>query len=231
MTTLVTYELEDSIATIRMDDGKVNALSLAMLGEIDAALDRAAADGAVAVLTGRDGRFSAGFDLAQLRAGGPDASAMLRAGFDLAVRMLSFPVPIVVACNGHAIAMGVFLLLSGDARIGVAGPYKITANEVAIGLTMPRAALEICRARLTPADFDRAVTLSEVYSPDGAVAAGFLERAVPAEELGDAARQRAEALRALDMPAHAATKLRARADALQAIREAIDAEFAAVPAS
>ena len=200
-----------------------------MLRELDAALDRAAADEAVVVLTGRDSRFSGGFDLAELRVGGPDASAMLRAGFELAVRILSFPLPVVVACNGHAIAMGVFLLLSADSRIGTEGPYKITANEVSIGLTMPRAALEICRYRLAPADFDRAVTLAEVYSPGDAVAAGFLDRVVPAGELHAASRQRAEALRVLDMPAHAATKLRARADALRVLREAIDSEFAAVP--
>lgn len=43
-----------------MDDGKVNVLSLAMLTELGAALDRAEADRAVVVLTGRDGVFSAG---------------------------------------------------------------------------------------------------------------------------------------------------------------------------
>ena len=151
MGTLVSYQLEDSIATIAMDDGKVNALSLQMLTELNAALDRASADRAVVVLTGRDGIFSAGFDLTVLRAGGSDASAMLRAGFALAKRMLSFPTPVLIACTGHAVAMGVFLLLSGDYRVGAGGPYKITANEVAIGLTMPRAAVEICRQRLTPA--------------------------------------------------------------------------------
>ncbi len=133
-----------------MDDGKVNVLSIPMLGEINAALDQAESAGAVVVLTGRDGRFSGGFDLAVLRAGGPDALTMLRGGFDLAERLLTFPTPVVVACSGHAIAMAAFLLLSGDYRIGAAGPFKITANEVAIGLPMPMAAIEICRQRLTP---------------------------------------------------------------------------------
>ena len=92
---------------------------------------------------------------------------MLRAGFELAERMLSFPMPVVIACTGHAVAMGVFLVLSGDYRIGVAGRYKITANEVAIGLTLPRAAIEICRQRLTPAHFSRATVLAEVFPPSG----------------------------------------------------------------
>lgn len=227
MKPLVTYQPGDSIATVTMDDGKVNALSLQMLMELNVTLDRATEDGAVVVLTGREGVFSAGFDLAVLRAGGSDAVAMLRAGFELAERILSFPTPVLIACTGHAIAMGVFLLLSGDYRIGVVGPHKITANEVAIGLTMPRAAVEICRQRLTPAAFNRAVILAEVFSPADAVAAGFLDRVVPAPELHDVAASAAAELTKLDPDAHAASKLRARAPALKAIRSAIETDHAA----
>jgi enoyl-CoA hydratase len=222
------YALQDSIATIAMDDGKVNALSLQMLKAIDAAFERARNDQASAVvLAGREGVFSGGFDLAALRAGGPDAGAMLRLGFDVAERMLSFPRPVVIACTGHAIAMGVFLLLSGDYRIGAAGDYKIIANEVAIGLTMPRAAVEICRQRLAPAHFNRAVMLSELYSPANAVEAGFLDRVVPPAELHDAARTTAAQLAKLNLEAHAASKLRAREAALTAIRAGIQADFGA----
>ena len=225
MGTLVTYECDGSVATITMDDGKVNALSLTMLTELRAAFEQAAADGAVVVLAGREGRFSGGFDLGVLRAGGPDAVAMLRSGFELAERVLSFPTPVVMACTGHAVAMGVFLLLSGDTIIGTAGPYKITANEVAIGLTLPWAAIEILRNRLTPADFARAANLAEVYSPEAAVAAGFLDRVVAASELHAAARETATALAQLDMAAHIGTKLRTREPALHALRAAIVDEF------
>ncbi len=227
MAELVSYQLHDSIAVITLDDGKVNALSRQMLRDIDAALDRAVADGATVVLTGRPGVFSAGFDLRVLRAGGEEALALLRAGFELAARMLSFPEPVVIACTGHAIAMGVFLLLSGDYRVGAAGPYKITANEVAIGITMPRPGVEICRQRLAPAHFNRAVVNAEVYPPEAAAVAGFLDRVVGEAQLADAARDVARQLRALDRHAHAATKLRARDKTLAAVRAAIDLDFAA----
>ncbi len=226
----VTYELSESIATIAMDDGKANALSLEMLDELNAAFDQAEADEAVVVLTGREGRFSAGFDLGVLTAGGPDAANMLRSGFELAERMLSFPAPLVIACTGHAIAMGVFVLLSGDYRIGVAGPYKITANEVAIGLTMPRTAVEICRQRLTPAAFNRAVLLAEVFSPAGAAGAGFLDRVVEPAELRDEARAAAAGFAALNRPAHAGSKQRLREPTLAAIRAGIEADDADVRA-
>jgi len=231
MTRVVTYETDGPIATVAMDDGKVNALSIEMFRQLNEALDRAAADKAIVVLTGREGIFSAGFDLNVLRGGGPDAVPMLQAGFKLAERMLSFPTPIVIACTGHAIAMGVFLVLSGDYRIGVDGQFKIVANEVAIGLTMPRAAVEICRQRLTPACFNRAVILAEPFSPQDAVTAGFLDRVVDAAEVHSTARDLAIQLAGLDMTAHAGSKLRARANALSAIRAAMrddDSELAAL---
>ncbi len=230
MGTLVTYRLRDSVATITMDDGKVNALSRPLLTELGAAFDRAAADRAVVVLTGRAGVFSAGFDLPVLRAGGPAAAELLHAGFELAERMLAFPTPVLVACPGHAVAMGVFLVLSGDYRIGASGPYKLTANEVAIGMTMPLAAVEICRQRLTPACFNRAIVLAEVFKPEDAVAAGFLDRVVPPAELAEAAAAAAAELARLDLDAHAASKLRARQQALTALREAIDRDAAAYQA-
>ena len=226
----VTYELDGNIATITMDDGKANVLSLAMQADINAAFDQAERDGAVVVLTGREGRFSGGFDLAVFAAGGPEAPDMLRGGFELSARMLSFPYPVVVACTGHAIAMGAFLLLSGDYRIGVSGAFKIQAIEVQIGMTMPFTALEICRQRLPTSHYDRAVVLAETFTPEGAIDAGFLDAIVEPSELAAAARNRAEALTLLNLEAHAATKLRAREQALTAIRAAIEVDDAAVRA-
>jgi len=218
------YELKDSVATITMDDGKVNVMSVAMLSALNGALDKALANRAVVILTGRPGMFSAGFDLKTLTAGGPDGEKMVRMGFELAHRMLSFPTPIIVACNGHAIAMGVFLVLAADYRIGADGPFKIGANEVAIGITMPQFGVEICRQRLAPAHFNRAVIFSEMYSPADAVPAGFLDKVVPAAELQNEAQKFAASLTKLNMTAHAASKLRLRDQTLKAIRAAIEAD-------
>jgi enoyl-CoA hydratase len=228
MSALVSYQLEDGIAAITMDDGKANALSPQMQAEINAALDRAAADKAVVLLSGRPGKFSAGFDLGVLGGGGEPAAAMLNGGFLLAQRLLSWPRPVVMACTGHAIAMGCFLVLSGDYRIGIDGPYKIGANEVAIGLPMPHSAVEICRHRLAPAHFDRALNTAEFYTPADSIAAGFLDRVVPESALQQEARDTALRFAKLNMPAHQATKQRVRGRLLEALRAAIaadDAEF------
>ncbi len=226
MTSLVSYVCADSIATLTMDDGKVNVLSPVMLAELGGALDAAEREAGVVVLTGREGRFSGGFDLTILQGRDSAAIAMLDAGFGLAERLLRFPKPVVAACNGHAIAMAAFLLNSVDYRVGAAGAYRITANEVALGLTMPRAAVEICRQRLTPAHFHRAVSLAEVYAPAGAVEAGFLDEVVEPPELAATAHARAVQLLALDPTAHVATKLRAREQALAALGAARAADNA-----
>jgi enoyl-CoA hydratase len=228
--TLVSYRIDEGIGTITMNDGKVNALSLPMLGQLNSAFDRAESDDAVVVLTGREGVFSAGFDLNTLRAGGPDALAMVQGGFGLAARMLSFPTPVLIACSGHAVAMGMFLLLSGDYAIGAAGPYKFTANEVAIGLTIPMAGVEICRQRLTPAYVTRTLLLAEVFAPEEAVTGGFVDQVVPATELLETARTVATGFRKLDMKAHAVGKLRLRADLLRAIKESVRTDTAALAA-
>ncbi len=222
MPELVSYERNDRVATITMDDGKANVLSLPMLAAVNGALDQAVSDGAVVLLTGRAGIFSGGFDLNVLRTGGTDAARMLEQGFLLALRVLEHPAPVVMACNGHAVAMGSFLLLTGDYRIGTEGPFKLVANEVAIGLTMPWAAIEICRQRLAPAHFNRAVILAESFAPAEGVAAGFLDRVVEGPELDPTAVAVATDLAALDPTAHAASKSRARQSAIAAIRAGLE---------
>lgn len=231
----VTYELEDGIATITIDDGKANALTEALIGEVRSALDRAEADGAVVLLAGRPGRFSGGFDLPTLTAFTDESADLLKAGFDLSHRLLSFPRPVVIACTGHAIAMGSFLVLSGDHRIGVSdGGHKIGATEVAIGMAMPWAAVEILRQRLTRAAFDRATYLAEVFPPEGAVEAGFLDEVVPADRVLVRAREVATRLATLDGKAHHVTKQRGRAAMLESLSAAIqrdDDEFRAAIAA
>lgn len=223
----VDYRLEDEVAWITLDDGKVNALSPAMLGRIRAAFDRAENDGATVVLRGRDGVFCGGFDLAVLRGGGEDALAMLRGGFELSIRMLTFPRPVVVACTGHAIAMGFFTLLSGDYRIGPAGAFRFVANEVAIGLPMPAPAMTVMRQRLTPAAFQRALCLAETFTPQNAVEAGVLDRVVEPAALVEAAGDVARSLARLDRHAHADSKRRARQAVVDEIRAGILSDFGA----
>ena len=225
MAELASYELEGEIATITMDDGKVNVFSIPMLRSLHQAFDQAERDGAVVVLTGRDGYFSAGFDLKTI-AGGPDQTReMLTLGATLAHRLLSFPRPVVATCTGHAYPAGAFLLLSSDTRIGAAGDFRIGLNEVRIGLTLPWFAIELARHRLQPPYFDRGLVTATMYDPEEAVTAGFLDQVVPPTDLRSAGLEAAGLLGELDPAAHVAVKRRVRGRVLDALQTAIDSEL------
>jgi enoyl-CoA hydratase len=217
----VQYSLNNQIATISIDDGKRNALSPKVLDEIYQALDRAESDRAIVIITGRESVFSAGFDLHVMKRGGIDALKMLRAGYALTARVMTYPYPVIAACNGHALAMGVFLMLSADYVIGSRGDFKIAANEVAIGLTMPRVAAAMLRHRLNPAAFQRAAALSQYFDVDAALSAGFFDELVDCQELMLKAEAHAEKLKELDSRAHTATKRRVRAALIRKIRLSI----------
>ncbi len=216
--------IEDGIAWITLDDGKVNALSRERIEEIGGALDAAEKAEAVAVLRGRPGIFSAGFDLTSFQRGPQAGREMVTAGAQLILRLLAFPHPVLTVCTGHAYPMGAFLMLSADARLGLAGPWRIGMNETAIGLTVPKFALELARHRLTPPGFAR-IASAAMFGPEEALRLGYLDRVLAPEELAGAAAEEAERLRALDRPSFQATKARSNEPALQAIRAAVDDEL------
>lgn len=220
----VSYRRDESIAVITMDDGKVNALGPDMLAEINRALDQAEADGAGAVVIAGNNRvFSAGFQLKIFRSGDLDASiGMLKSGFELSHRLLSFRKPVVSAITGHAIAMGSFLACSTDHRIAAPG-YNFQANEVAIGMVLPYAALEVMKLRLTRSAYQQAVGLARTYFGETALAAGWVDEIVMPEVVLERAEQAAnEFATTLNAGAHHACKMRARKESLDAIQAGID---------
>jgi enoyl-CoA hydratase len=224
MTSAVSYEITESVATITLDDGKVNVLGPDMQSSINEALDRAEKESAKAVvIAGNQRVFSGGFDLAVFQSGDAKAAlGMLAGGFELSVRCLTFPVPVIMAATGPAIAMGSFLLLSGDHRVGQP-KSRCQAIEVAIGMTIPISAIEIMRQRLTPAAFERGCSMAATFAGDEALAAGWLDEIVEADRvLARAQEVAAQAASTLHAGAHLATKLKARESALTAIQAGID---------
>jgi len=222
MTDLITYALDDGIATLTLDNGKVNAISPDVIAAFHEALDRAEEDRAVVIITGQPGILSGGYDLKVMVSGPQQALDLVSAGSALARRMLAHPFPIIVACPGHAVAKGAFILLSADYRVGVEGPFKIGLNEVVIGMTMHHVGIELARDRLRRSFFNRCVINGEMLSPEQAVQAGFLDALVAPEELMAAAVAMAEGLKGINMTAHAATKVKARAAFLETLDAAIE---------
>lgn len=225
----VTYRRDESIAVITLDDGKVNVLGPVMLAAINDALDQADSDGAGAVVIAGNHRvFSGGFDLKVFQSGDVQGSVdMLRAGFTLSHRLLSFPAPVVAACTGHAIAMGSFLAGSTDHRIA-APSYTFQANEVVNGMVLPYAALEIMKLRLTPSAYQQAVGLAKPFSGESALAAGWIDEITEPERVLERALEAAREFAALPGHAHLGCKMRGRERALEAIKTStanVDTEF------
>jgi enoyl-CoA hydratase len=222
MSDLISYQLEEGIATLTLCNGKVNAISPDVIAAFNAALDRAEQDKAIVIVTGQPGILSGGYDLKVMTSGPQNAIALVAAGSTLARRMLAHPFPIIVACPGHAVAKGAFLLLSADYRIGVEGPFSIGLNEVQIGMTMHNVGIELARDRLGKSAFQRSVINGEMFDPQGAVDAGFLDKLVPAEQLLASAQTVARQLKKINMSAHRNTKLKVRKALLDTLDQAIE---------
>ncbi len=224
------YSLEGTTAIVQMDDGKANALSISMIDELLEALTRAEGEAKALVLSGRAERFCAGFDLKVMMSSPEAAASLLGRGADLLMRLYGSPLPIVVACTGHALAGGALVLLTADVRIGAAGAYRIGLNEVSIGMPLPILGMELARDRLTTTELARATLRAQIYAPDEAVRAGYLDEVVAAADVVARAKDEAAKLGAFSRIAYHATKTRLREKTIAHIVATIDADMKAIAA-
>lgn len=218
----VTCTIEDGVAVVRLDDGKVNVISHRVIELVHAALDDAVRDGSSVAIIGREGKLSAGFDLSEMTAGPEQAAALVGAGGRLLMRIYGHPQPVALGVTGHALAAGALLALSCDTRIGADGPAKIGLNETTIGMGLPHYAVELAEARLAPGHLLRAAVQAEIYDPAGAVAAGYLDRVVPAADVETAVIDEARRLGQLPGGAYRHTKLALHQAMIDRVLERLD---------
>ena len=202
----VTLKTEGDVSIIQMDDGKVNVFSPDMIQNFNDILDQVPVDKGAMLITGREGMFSAGFDLKVMMSSPENAVAMVKSGFELLMRVFTFPRPVVAACSGHAIALGAFLLCSCDHRIGCKGDFKIGANELRNNMIVPTPILELAKFRLIKSHKQRALLNAEMYSIEDAVAPGYLDEVADQDKLFDLAMAKAKDLATLAHPQYLQTK-------------------------
>ncbi len=213
-----TIRIENDVAIITMDDGKANAINPPMLEALNACLDEAQNEAKAVVLAGREGRFSAGFDLKLMMGSEPElVRELVKGGGRLALRLYSFPMPVVAACTGHGIAMGAFILLGCDTRFGASGAFKIGMNETQINMVLPHFAIELPKARLSPRHITEAAINGTLFAPEEAVKVGFLDMVTTPEALMDAAISEAERLKPFTGAAYAQNKLLIRKHTIESI--------------
>lgn len=214
------YRLQDDVALITFDDGKANAVGHDFIDHMTNSLDRAAGEAKAVVVCGRAGVFSGGFDLKEFEKGAEATSRLVGRGEAMFGTLFSYPLPIVAACSGHAVAAGGFMLLTADTRIGARGSFKIGLNETAIGMVLPEFGLILGDARLDVRYRTRALIQAELFDPEQAISAGFLDQTAPAEELLDRAMATARALAAMPGHAYRGNKVAARRGAIDALAAA-----------
>lgn len=215
----VSLEVRDGVALVRMDDGKANALSYAMMDALDGALDRAEKEASAVVLAGRAGRFCAGFDLQEMMAGADRARALVTRGADALLRLYGLPMPLVIACTGHALAGGALLMLTGDLRVGTRGAFRVGLNEVQLGMPVPVLAMELARDRLAPSHLIRSTLFAEVVDPERAVVAGWMDELADADALIEQSMGHAKRLGQLPRDAYAKSKTILRERTIKYIRD------------
>ena len=221
----VTCAIEDGVAVLRLDDGKVNVVSHRVLELLHAGLDTALAEATAVAIIGREGKLSAGFDLTEMTASAERAQGLVGAGGKLLMRIYGHPQAVVVGVTGHALAAGALLTLSCDTRIGGDGPAKIGLNETAIGMGLPDYAIELAQARLSSAHLLRSALQAEIYDAAGAVEAGYLDRVVPAADVEQIAIEEARRLGAFSARAYSHTKLSLHQAMIDRVLAIIDADM------
>ena len=204
---LATIETKDDISIITLNDGKANVFSSQMTQDINNCSDKVSNEKGCLIITGKEGMFSAGFDLKTLQGGDVKLiQEMTLTGFKLLSRIFSFPRPVIAACSGHGIALGTFLLCCCDYRIGIKGDFMLGANEMRTNMVIPPPILELIKFRVAQSHKYRAVLGAEMYSLSDGKNAGLIDEIVEPEDLFRTAMEKAKDLATMGHPSYSLTK-------------------------
>ena len=187
--------IEKDIALVRMTNGVTNAISMALVNDLDDVVDRVKRECKGMVLAGGDKFFSIGFDLPSLLPLDKDGFTEFFINFHkVLLKIYTLPLPTVTAIVGHAVAGGNILALSTDYRFMADGKNRIGLNEVNLGVPVPYLADMLLRQLIG----DRAATEmqfgGELLSVDKAFRNGLVDVVFPKEEVEKSALQKVAAL-------------------------------------
>ncbi len=219
MSTIRVADHDGGVRLLTLERPPANALDETLLAGLTTALDDARETASVraVVLTGAGAFFSGGFDLSAPRRDAERSDALRVLYRDSHLRLLTFPKPTLAMLGGHAVAGGLVLVLACDYRLGAEGDYKVGLNEVAIGASFPRVAMEIVRLRLPHARAAELLLGAAVYPAGQATRLGIVDELLPAEKLADTVLRRAARMGAFPREAYAHTKAALVEDAVRRV--------------
>jgi enoyl-CoA hydratase/carnithine racemase len=109
-------------------------------------------------------------------------------------RFITLPIPTVCAINGHTFGAGFMFALSHDVRIMREDRGFLCANEMQLGLPIPRPELALFRHKIPANSFFETVQLSKRWTGSDALEAGIIQGVSSFEELPEVAMKKAEEL-------------------------------------
>lgn len=189
--------IDDGIATVALNRGKVNAINETVADELTACFKELAdnPDVQAVIFTGNGKFFTFGFDIPEfLNYPKNDFVRYLTKFTDLYTYLFLYPKPVVAALNGHTIAGGCMLAISCDYRMMVPGKPKISLNEINFGSSLFAGSVEIMKFLIGHKNAERAVISGDMYSPDEALQIGLIDQIVPPEDLMAEAQKKAREL-------------------------------------
>ena len=219
---MIEKNIDEGILSFRLNHGKANALDLELLHALSAALQEAASNTDIKVLTitGTGSVFSAGVDLKRILDGGSEyANRYIPVLDEVFEQLFSMPKPVVAAINGHAIAGGCILALACDYKLMAAGKGRIGVPELKVGVPFPASAFEIVRYSVPNAGVQALMYRGETMLPEDALASGLVDEITVEDELQGRAEARAKELAAIPVESFTVTKHMLRSQALAGMRE------------
>jgi enoyl-CoA hydratase/carnithine racemase len=208
----VRLEVEDGIATIRLDRPKMNALNVQVQEEIRAAATEATErqDVKAVIVYGGEKVFAAGADIKEMQAMSytdmVDRSGALQTSITAVARI---PKPVIAAITGYALGGGCELALACDFRV-VADDAKLGQPEILLGVIPGAGGTQRLSRLVGPAKAKEIIFSGRHLDAQESLAIGLADKVVPAADVYPAARE------------WAAQYVGAATYAIRAAKEAVD---------
>jgi enoyl-CoA hydratase/carnithine racemase len=200
---MIDLKRDGNVFTLVMTDGQNRWNTTFVRAFTDAIDEVEASDGPAALVTtsANEKFFSNGLDLDWVSSKNPsdddpggDRKVFGAEFMTLMSRIITLSVPSVAAINGHAFGAGLMSALCHDQRVMREDRGFACANEMQLGMVIPRPELALFKHKLPANTFFETVQLARRWAGPEALEAGIVQQIASAESLLDVARARAEAL-------------------------------------
>jgi len=205
----VNVDIKDTLATVRLERGKVHAINDQVVDELSQAFKKLEMDDSVkaVILTGTGKFFSFGFDIPGFIDYSPEAFTRFVTNFTgFCSYLFMYPKPIIAAINGHAIAGGCILTTAADYRVMVSGKAKISLNEITFGSSIFAGSVEMLKFCVGRRNAELILTTGAMFSAEEARSIRLVDLVTTESKLMENARRIAHDYAAKEGPAFESLK-------------------------